>query len=119
MALDSGEKNEAQIAAPAPVVDTLQAYRGGDATVNNAVFQTTSAGAEALLPQPILVADTPNNPNHIAGTYNPADIAYANQHFTKPEVAALEEVGPGNFNQMMEQAEHAPGAMSQNLLTAF
>ena len=101
-------------------IDNLQNYRDG--SQHAALVPLTANTADKHL-QPMLIADSqadaPYNPQHIPGTYNPADIAIANQHFNKDQVRALESNGPQNFNQMMEAVKNAPTAQSEALVKQF
>ena len=97
------ENNLDKIAPPAPEAvpshDNLSDVRGADPRLLNAVY-TQNTGDANLVPMQISAGqDQPYNPQHIPGTYNPQDLAIANQLFTKPEVKALEEVGPQNFKR--------------------
>jgi len=100
--------------------DNLQSYRDGSQAA--ALMPLTANTADQHL-KPMLIADNqadaPYNPQHIPGTYNPADIAIANQHFNKDQVRALESNGPQNFNQMMEAVKNAPAAQSEALVKQF
>jgi hypothetical protein len=114
-----GKAPEKEPDAVKPVNDGLTQYRSGEAQLTPAVYTSTAGDHLPLIQVADNGSDVPFNPKGYAGTYNPQDIAVANQHFSKQEVRALEEAGPQNFNQMMEAIKNAPAAQSEQLVKTF
>jgi hypothetical protein len=62
--------------------------------------------------------NVPFNPMNVPGTYNQADIQFAQaNHFSSDQIHVMEQWGPNNFNQTMEYLKQNPGKIqdTQNL----